>query len=164
VKRLSLNRCILIGLAALLLALLPGPLLADGGGGGGGDGAASTRDPNYLKAADLIKKGQFDQAIPLLEQVLAKDAKDADAYNLLGFSSRKLGRLDEALAYYDKALQINPKHRGAHEYRGEAYLQLRQLDKAKQELAFLDKDCWLGCEEYSDLKEAVERFEGQARR
>jgi len=162
VKRNSYSRFILLGLAALLLALLPGTLHADGGGGG--DDPNANRDPNYVKAARLIKKGQFEQAIPLLEQVLSKNAKDADAYNLLGFSSRKLGQLDKALGYYEKALGINPKHRGAHEYRGEAYLQLGQLDKAKEDLSFLDGDCWLGCEEYSDLKEAVARYEGQAHR
>jgi tetratricopeptide (TPR) repeat protein len=165
VKRMSYDRLVLLGLAALLLTLLasvlPGTLRADMGGGG--DSAKSSRDPNYVKAAELIKKEQYAQAVPLLEQVLAKNGKDADAYNLLGFSHRKLGKLEQALAYYDKALSIDPKHRGAHEYRGEAYLELGQLDKAKQDLAFLNSDCWLGCEEYTDLKEAVAKYEAKRR-
>lgn len=158
------RHALLLGLAALLLAGLPGTLFADGGGGGGGGESAAPRDPQYEQALRLIKQERFAQAIPLLEQVVGRNSSDADAYNLLGFSSRKLGMLDKALTYYDQALRIDPKHRGAHEYRGEAYLQLGQLDKAKEELAFLDRDCWLPCEEFSDLKAAVARYEAQARR
>ncbi|HEX9843257.1 MAG TPA: tetratricopeptide repeat protein, partial [bacterium] len=129
-----------------------------GGGGGGGDSWASA-DPRYTQAAKLIGEGRYEAAIPLLNQVLAGNPQDADAHNLLGYSTRKLGRLQEALAHYANALRINPRHRGAHEYLGEAYLELGQLDKAKEQLAFLDDDCWLPCREYSDLKEAVARYE-----
>ncbi len=163
-NRLVFRHALLLGLAALLLAGLPGSLLADGGGGGGGSEKAAPRDPQYEKAASLIQQGRFEQAIPLLEQVVAKNSGDADAYNLLGFSSRKLGKLEQALAYYDTALRINPKHRGAHEYRGEAYLQMGKLDMAKEELVFLDNDCWMPCDEFNDLKAAVARYEAQARR
>ncbi len=62
----------------------------------------------------------------------------------------------EALAAYNKALALDPKHRGAHEYIGEAYLQLGRLDKAKVHLDALDKLCFLPCEEYTDLKKAYE--------
>lgn len=73
-----------------------------------------------------------------------------------------LGRLAEALAFYEQALSIDPEHRGAHEYIGEAYLGPGRLDKALEHLAFLDDDCWLR-EEYSDLKEAVARYESERR-
>jgi len=147
-------------LLTLLLALGPAPSLADGGGGGE-IASGQPRDPHYEQARRLIDQSRFEQALPLLQQVVAKNPRDANAYNLLGFSSRKLGRLDEALEFYTRALKIDPGHRGAHEYLGELYLQMGRLDKAKSELAFLDGDCWLPCEEYSDLKAAVAAYEAR---
>ena len=52
-----------------------------------------------------------------------------------------------------------PKHRGAHEYIGEAYLALNDLANAKQHLAKLDSLCFLPCSEYTDLKKAIQEYE-----
>jgi tetratricopeptide (TPR) repeat protein len=154
------RRWIVLGaLVALLLGPTAGALRADPI-----DVRAAGKDPLYVQAAELVGKGQYEQALPLLQQVVGKNPDDADAYNLLGFSTRKLGHPEQALAFYLTALRLNPEHRGAHEYLGEAYLELGQLDKAREQLAYLDKDCWLGCEEYSDLKKAVAKYEaGQGR-
>ena len=61
----------------------------------------------------------------------------------------------------NEALRIDPKHRAAHEYLGEAYLMSGNLAKAKEHLAQLDRLCTFGCEEYSKLKAAVARAEQQ---
>ena len=53
---------------------------------------------------------------------------------------------------------MDPRHRGAHEYIGELYLKLNQLDKAKYHLSKLDSICFFGCEEYDELKEALKNF------
>ncbi|MCZ6558631.1 MAG: tetratricopeptide repeat protein [SAR324 cluster bacterium] len=152
-----------IGLLGLLLtgllAGLPGDVAADGNGGD----ELFSKNPDYVKAVDLIRDNKFAEAIPLLEKVVAKDERDADAYNMLGFSTRKLGRFTEALAHYKQALAIDPGHRGAHEYIGEAYLALGQLERAKVHLAFLDDDCWLPCEQFTDLKEAIASYETKTR-
>ena len=37
------------------------------------------------------------------------------SYNILGLLLEQLGRIDEALSYYDKAIQLNPKHDIAHD-------------------------------------------------
>ena len=79
----------------------------------------------------------------------------ADAWNELGHAYRKLGDMDKAFSHYDRALKIDPKHRGAHEYLGEAYLMVGNLDKAQEHLRILDKLCWLPCEEFTMLKKAV---------
>ena len=57
--------------------------------------------------------------------------QDADVVNLLGFSYRMLGQYPQAFIYYDKALAIDPTHKGALEYEGEAYLETHQLPKAR---------------------------------
>lgn len=155
----------------LLLALLFVPPIfadgdgGDGGGGGGGEGEGEgeifnsvIRDPNMVEAVKLIAEKAWEPAMDRLQKVLESDPKNADALNLLGFSARNLGLFQEALAHYRAALDIKPGHRGVHEYLGETYLALNRLDKAREHLAFLDDDCWLPCDEFDDLKDAIERF------
>jgi tetratricopeptide (TPR) repeat protein len=113
--------------------------------------------PNELQQARLLI-GQKDWrgAADLLAGYTRNHPTSADGFNLLGYSLRHLKRYDEALAAYDKALTLDPKHRGAHEYIGEAYIEMGQLPKAKEHLDALDKLCFLPCEEYRDLKKAYE--------
>src|SRR5713101_300525 len=148
-------------LAAVLTLGLSG--LAGAAGGGGGDGATSTpakpEDPQYTAAVKAIKAGDYAKAIPLLESVVSRDDKNADAYNWLAYATRKSGNPTAAIPIYEKALSIDPKHRGAHEYIGEAYLTLDNVPKAKEHLRTLDSLCFLPCSEYRDLKRAVEMYE-----
>jgi len=106
------------------------------------------------KARESIAKKDWPAAIVVLEPYTKNTANDADGFNLLGYSYRNLKRYDESLVAYKKALEIDPKHRGAHEYIGIAYIQMSQLANAKIHLDALDKICTLSCEEYRDLKKA----------
>ena len=152
--------------AIFLTALVAGLTMLAPAAFSAGSSSKSTRPApvsNYSRAVKAVKAGDYRTAASLLEQVVARDSRNADAYNYLGFSYRKLGKLDAALEQYRKALGIDPKHKGAHEYIGETYLQMDQLAKAKEHLARLDDICWLSCEEYDDLKAAVEKFEAKKR-
>lgn len=120
---------------------------------------AKSVDPDYATAEKAIKGGDYAGAIKLLDSVVARDANNADAYNWLGYATRKGGDPAKSIPIYQKALSINPEHRGAHEYIGEAYLQLNDVAKAREHLARLDKLCFFSCEEYRDLKKAVEAYE-----
>lgn len=146
-------------LACLLGALLGGPVLADGG-----DSRPTLRpaDPDYEAAQQAIKNADYAVAIQRLETYTRRRPDDADGWNWLGYASRKSGRLDAAFAYYDKALRLDPEHRGAHEYLGEAYLMAGKLAQAEAQLRILDRLCWLPCEEYRDLKRAVATFKDKA--
>ena len=86
---------------------------------------------------------------------MVTDSKNADIYNYLGFSHRKLGKMEDAAFFYNKALEINPKHKGALEYQGEMYLTLNQIAKAEENLKKLDKICFLGCSEFDKLKKSI---------
>ena len=125
----------------------------------GGNSAGAPRDSQYAEAERAVKRGDYPAAIRLLDGVVARDQRNADAYNLLAYSIRKSGDPAKSIPIYEKALAIDPKHKGAHEYIGEAYLALGDLDKAKQHLATLDKLCFFPCEEYTDLKKAVQSYE-----
>ena len=50
-------------------------------------------------------------------------------------------------------------YKGSHEYIGELYLKLKQHEKAKEHLAKLDSICFLGCEEFDELKEDIQGYE-----
>jgi tetratricopeptide (TPR) repeat protein len=116
-------------------------------------------DPTYAEGVNSVKRGDYSAAIRLFEAVIAKDDRNANAYNWLAYCTRQSGDAAKAVPIYEKALAINPKHRGAHEYIGEAFLVLGDLPKAKEHLAVLDKLCLFPCEEYSDLKKAVQDYE-----
>jgi tetratricopeptide (TPR) repeat protein len=151
-------------LAFLVFTLLGGALPGAGeaAGGGGGDGVstpAKPEDPQYSAAVKAIKASEWAKAIPLLEGVVSRDDRNADAYNWLGYATRKSGNPSASLPFYQKALTIDPKHKGAHEYIGEAYLMLDNLPKAKEHLRALDSLCFFSCSEYRDLKRAVEAYE-----
>jgi tetratricopeptide (TPR) repeat protein len=109
----------------------------------------------FIAAEQLVKEQRFEEALLLLKRVLAQDPGNADAYNYLAFSQRKLGRLEEAFANYMRALDLDPDHMGAREYLGELYLQLGQRDKAEEQLSRLMVLCPLGCEARDDLARAI---------
>ncbi len=123
-------------------------------------GSTSSSKPSKLEVAEkAVKAGNYNRAIELLQKVVASDSQNADAWNYLGFSQRKLKRFDQALVAYQKALAIDPQHRGANEYLGELYLQTGNLAKAKERLKKLDDVCTFGCDEFDDLKQAIKAYE-----
>ena len=118
--------------------------------------------PDKLSAVrEQIAAKNWSGAIDELKRL--NDAGNADWNNLMGYSLRKAPAPDFAGAekFYDEALRIDPKHRGALEYSGELYLQTGDLAKAEQRLATLDKLCTFGCEEYSDLKKAIAQYKAK---
>lgn len=151
-------RSTLIALIAALSFGFAAGAFAAGGGGGAEQPAAKPADPNYTRAKAMIEARDYANALPLLQQVVAKDPKNADAYNLMGFATRKSGNPNGSLQYYQQALAIDPRHLGAHEYIGEAYLMLDQPAQADQHLARLDSLCVFGCAEYRMLKTAVANY------
>jgi tetratricopeptide (TPR) repeat protein len=141
--------------AVVLLAAAPLPASA------AGDDPTPSRvaqDPDYVAGKKAIEAKDWARAIELMQKVAAKDPKSADAYNWLGYAHRNKGDYDQAFRFYEQALVIDPRHRGAHEYIGEAYLKVGNLAKAEEHLARLDRICLFGCAEYSDLKAQIRAY------
>ena len=113
------------------------------------------KSTDYYLAKDLIEKGRYNRAIEILKDLEKETSKDADVQNYLGFAFRKIGNLDLAAIHYEKALTIDPKHKGALEYQGEMYLKMNQVNKAKENLKKLDKICFLGCKEMDKLELSI---------
>ena len=125
---------------------------------GGGSDNNILKSSEYYAAMKLIKKKSYSSAIENLLKAEKYNKKDADIYNYLGFSYRKIGDLEKAALYYNKALTISPNHQGALEYQGEMFLTLGQLPKAEANLKKLGKLCFLGCKEEKMLKESILKF------
>lgn len=121
----------------------------------GDTSAPNPRDTELEKAKAAIARKDWANAQAVLEPYTVSNPRSADGFNLLGYSLRNQKKYDESLAAYQQALALDPKHRGAHEYIGIAYIQMGQLEKAKEHLASLDKICPYSCEEYRDLKKAI---------
>ena len=126
--------------------------------GGGSTNNAPKVDANFTAAQAAIQDEDFPAAVALLTKVVDKSPKDADAQNLLGYSYRKLGELDNAIVHYTAALDVEPKHKDAHEYIGEAYLELGDLESAEIHLKALDKICTFGCAAHRELKRAIKAY------
>ena len=132
------------------------------GGGGGGATRADGSPTEVARAVELIKAERFVDAVALLQPYVQQARKDADGHNWLAYAYRRSGRLALAFDHYRRALALEPTHRGAHEYIGEAYLQAGQPEKAEFHLQELARLCSAACEEYDDLKAAVARHRAAA--
>ena len=126
------------------------------GAGDNNYSSAPQKPSGYDEAVALIAAGKYQEAIPPLQSAQKSVQDDADIQNLLGFVHRKTGKLDAADGYYRRALEINPKHKGALEYQGELFLMRGEKDAAHANLEKLDKICWMGCNEYDVLKKAID--------
>jgi len=128
------------------------------------DTPSSAKDSRMTDAEKAVKAKDYNKAIGLLNRVVADSPKNADAYNYLGYSHRKLGNRDQALTYYNHALYLDPNHRGALEYSGELYLDMSDLPKAEEQLAKLARVCGPRCSEYQELQGEIAKFKaGQPR-
>lgn len=120
--------------------------------------AAAAPQSAYGKGVALVQQEDYAAAIEEFDAALAEDPEDADTLNYLGYAHRKLGNYEQAEAYYLRALEQEPEHRGANEYLGELYLETDRLALAEERLAVLDDACFFGCEEYDELEEAIEAY------
>ena len=117
-----------------------------------------TVEERMAKARDAIKAKDWGTARNELTAAYRESPRNADVNNLLGYTYRKQATpdLSKAFEHYQNALRMNPQHRGAHEYIGEAYLMDNKPAEAQKHLAELEKICGnRTCEEYADLAKAI---------
>ena len=146
------------GLAACLVLLPLASIAVDTDD----DPAAASLDPDYAAGKKAIEAKDWSAAIKLLSSAALRDTRNADIQNYLGYAYRNAGQMELAFKHYARALQLNPRHRGAHEYVGEAYLIVNNLSKAEEHLAALQEICLLPCEEYEDLKKQIDIYRKRA--
>lgn len=153
-RRRAIVAAALLGLAlALPAAALADPVVED---------KAAAVDPDFAAGRAAIERKDWAAAIGALSSSALRDTRNADIQNYLGYAYRHTGQMDLAFKHYQRALQLNPRHRGAHEYAGEAYLMTNDLAKAEEHLGALQKICLIPCEEYEDLKKAIAEYRRKA--
>ncbi len=156
--RITSPRHLLVVALLACAALSPMPAPADPSED---DPLASQLDADYAAAKAAIEAKEWKLAIAWLSSAALRDTKNADIQNFLGYAHRQLGEMDAAFRHYERALKLNPRHRGAHEYVGEAYLKVGKLKNAEAHLAALRKICLIPCEEMDDLQKAIADYRAQ---
>ncbi|MBI1251692.1 MAG: tetratricopeptide repeat protein [Alphaproteobacteria bacterium] len=105
----------------------------------------------YAAGVALANARDYAAAHDAFREAESALGPNPDVLTYLGFTSRRLGRVDAALDFYRQALAIDPDHRGAIEYLGELYVQTGDLAAARAQLARLDTLCAYGCAEREEL-------------
>jgi Flp pilus assembly protein TadD len=111
----------------------------------------------YATGYVLAKAGDYESALEFLNA--GTDRKDARFLTMIGYSTRKLGKVDEGMGFYMQALAIDPNSVTTREYLGEAYLQKKDLSDAKVQLAEIQNRCGTTCESYTELNEQVAKYQ-----
>lgn len=147
----------------LIIALLAFPVVLQAADDA--DSAASA-DPVLQQAREAASRQDYAAAAAILRDAVAKTPANPDYHNLYAYTVRKgpNPNMDLVFKHYSEALRLEPKHRGAHEYIGEAYLMVGNVQKAREHLTRLDRLCFFGCEEYSSLKKAIREYEAKGGR
>jgi Flp pilus assembly protein TadD len=121
----------------------------------------AARDEDYAAGKLAGEKKDWAEAARLFQRAEMRHPDHADLQNSLGFSYRNLKQYELAFKHYRRAIELDPRHRGAHEYIGETYLMTGDLAGAQQHLAALKEICLLPCEELTDLERAIAEYRGR---
>jgi tetratricopeptide (TPR) repeat protein len=117
-----------------------------------GDVAKANKDVAEGKAKNAEKR--FRRALERGERAVALDSTYHEALNLVGYCARNLKLYPQSLAAYQRCLALKEDYVPAREYLGELYLETGDLEKAEEQLAWLEK---LEAEfEVQDLKAKIE--------
>ena len=101
----------------------------------------------------LAKAERYDEALATLDSM--QDPNTPEALNYRGYATRNLGRVDEGIGYYLKAVSLDPRYAQVREYLGEAYVIKGDVGRAREQLRSIEAICGTDCEEYEDLAKAI---------
>jgi len=118
----------------------------------------AARDEDYAAGKRAVDRKDWDEAVRRFKLAERRHPEQADLQNILGYAHRNLKQYDLAFVHYKRAIEIEPRHRGAHEYIGETYLLTGDLAGAEKHLDALRQICLLPCDELRDLDKAVAQY------
>ena len=115
------------------------------------------QDQVYSVAYWQAKGGEYAAALATLRT--AENQNDPRIQTMIGFTLRKLGHVDEAMGYYQRVLAAYPDRTTTRQYLGEAFLQIGDVARAREQLAEIASRCGVACEDYQLLAAEIARFE-----
>lgn len=128
----------------------------------------ATKGPSVNERLDSARKAieakDWSKALADLNQAAREEPRNADVQNLLGYSYRKRATPDltRSFEHYNNALKLDPNHKGANEYIGEAYLMDKKPAEAEKHLARLEVICGnKTCDEYQDLAKSIASYKSR---
>jgi tetratricopeptide (TPR) repeat protein len=92
---------------------------------------------NYRATSNAKAKREYEKAVDKFQEAVNLDHTMVAAYSNLGYCLRKIGKLEQSLEAYHKALKYDTQYAPAREYLGETYLAMDDLEKANGQLKFL---------------------------
>jgi tetratricopeptide (TPR) repeat protein len=102
--------------------------------------------------ADMAQK-RFCKARKKYEVAVSVDSTYYQAWNMVGFCARHCGDLSASHNAYMKCLALAPDYEEAHEYLGELYIRMGDMEKARAQLA------WLEARKSGEAKELAEKID-----
>jgi tetratricopeptide (TPR) repeat protein len=153
-------------LTIILFSLVAaGGVFASGSSGGTSTSSSTSVSTAPTTALDWYNTGyaaatagKYQDGANAFQKAIALKADYAEAYNMLGFCTRKLGNAKQAIAYYEKALSLKPAFPEAREYYGEAYLQIGNLAKAVQQYVALVRTGASGAKNATELLDQISDY------
>ncbi|MFT6452550.1 MAG: tetratricopeptide (TPR) repeat protein [Halocynthiibacter sp.] len=93
---------------------------------------ALTDDQRYGAVRELAYAGEYDRAIAMIDSAQDQTAPRMLTYR--GFTARKLGKMDAAMAFYQSALEADPDFILARSYMGQGLMAAGDLAGALAQL------------------------------
>lgn len=94
----------------------------------------AAQNASLQEGVKLIREGQFDQALPKLEEAHRLAPRNATIENLLGITETQLKHPDKAAIHYRNAIRLDPSQPGPHRNLGFNLLTAKQYGPAESEL------------------------------
>lgn len=120
----------------------------------------ATDDEIYNAGYWMARQGRYAEALAVFR--MASDKNDPRILTGIGFTTRKLGNVDGALAYYARALARDPDLVLTRAYLGEAHLTKGNIAAAEGELSEIARRCGTSCEAYVELAGHIATYKARA--
>jgi tetratricopeptide (TPR) repeat protein len=98
-----------------------------------GWGSLAFGQPDLQTVRELLSKGSFDKAVPILRQMIAADPNRADTRLLLGTTLALEGSRGEAIEQMAEAVRLQPSSAETHNAYGKVLSRFVELKAARQE-------------------------------
>jgi tetratricopeptide (TPR) repeat protein len=110
-------------------------------------------DTIYRAAREYAYAGKYDDALAMLKR--ARNQDDPRILTYYGYTNRKLGNIDVAMDYYNRAISADANNLLARSYMGQGLVQEGKLEEARAQLVEIRDRGGKGTYAYEALYDAL---------